>query len=148
MALRVVNMTELRLEVLTEPERLGCTVAETCERWGISRQTYYRYRRRYRLWGEQGLEDLSRAPFHSPRQIDPELEDTIGRMRKDHPRWGARTIRNYLRRQGVDPPAISTIHQALRRASLIADQPRKRPKATKRFVRPVPNDLWQMTPWR
>src|SRR5438093_4635578 len=144
MALRVVSMTELRLEVLTEPERLGCTVAETCERWGISRQTYYRYRRRYRLWGEQGLEDLSRAPFHSPRQIDPELEDTIGRMRKDHPRWGARTIRNYLRRQGVDPPAISTIHQALRRASLIADQPRKRPKATKRFVRPVPNDLWQM----
>ncbi|MCA1676894.1 MAG: integrase core domain-containing protein, partial [Actinobacteria bacterium] len=112
--------------------------------WGISRQTYYRYRKRYRLWGEEGLEDLTRTPFRCPGQISPELEDKICRMRKDHPRWGARTIRNYLRREGIDPPAISTIHQALRRNHLIADQPKKRPKATKRFVRPVPNDLWQM----
>lgn len=148
MALRVVSMTELRLEVLTEPERTGCTVGETCERWGISRQTYYRYKRRYALWGEEGLEDLYRAPFRSPRQIDPDLEDQICRMRKDHPRWGARTIRNYLRRQGVEPPAISTIHQALRRNHLIADQPKKRPKATKRFTREVPNDLWQMDAMR
>ncbi len=113
MALRGKTMAELRLDVVTEPERIGCTVAETCERWGISRQTYYRYKKRYLLWGEPGLDDLSRAPFRSPKQIDPELEDKICRMRKDHPRWGARTIRNYLRRQGVDPPAISTIHQAL-----------------------------------
>lgn len=144
MALRGKTMAELRLDVVTEPERIGCTVAETCERWGISRQTFYRYKKRYLLWGEPGLEDLSRAPFRSPRQIDAELEDKICRMRKDHPRWGARTIRNYLRRQGVDPPAISTIHQALRRNNLIALQPKKRPKAKKRFVRPVPNDLWQM----
>lgn len=144
MALRVVSMAELRLEVLTEPERTGCTVSETCERWGISRQTFYRYKRRYERWGTEGLEDLSRAPFNSPRQIDRDLEEQICRMRKDHPRWGARTIRNYLRRQGVDAPVISTIHQAMRRNHLIADQPKKRPKATKRFVRPVPNDLWQI----
>lgn len=144
MALRVVSMAELRLEVLTEPERTGSSVTEICEKWGISRQTYYRYKRRYALWGEEGLENLYRRPFNSPRQIDPDLEDAICRMRKDHPRWGARTIRNYLRRQGVDPPAISTIHQVLRRNHLIADQPRKRPKATKRFEREVPNDLWQM----
>lgn len=47
MALRVVTMAELRLAVLVDPERTGETVAEVCRRYGISRQTYYRYRRRY-----------------------------------------------------------------------------------------------------
>lgn len=64
-------------------------------------------------------------------------------MRKDHKRWDARSIRTQLIRAGVDPPAISTIHQALRRNHLVADQPKKRPKFNKRFERKVPNDLWQ-----
>lgn len=143
MALRVVSMAELRHDVVTEPSRLGCTVSETCERWGISRQTYYRWKKRLERWGPEGLEDLSRRPFSSKEQIEPELEETICRMRKDHPRWGARTIRNYLRREGISPPAISTIHQALRRNHLVADQPHKRPKTRLRFEREVPNDLWQ-----
>jgi hypothetical protein len=36
------------------------------------------------------------------------------------------------------------VHQALRRNHLVADQPKKRPKALKRFEREVPNDLWRM----
>ena len=39
MALRVVTITELRLEVLLEPERTGESVAEVCPRRGISRQS-------------------------------------------------------------------------------------------------------------
>ena len=144
MALRGKSMAELRLDVVTEPKRLGCTVRETLERWEISRQTFYRWKKRYERWGEDGLEDLSRRPFRSKHQIEPDLEDRICRMRKEHPRWGARTIRNYLRRGGIEPPAISTIHRALVRNHLVAPQPRKRPKATKRFERAVPNDLWQM----
>lgn len=47
MALRVISMDELKLQVLQEPERTGETVAEVCRRRGISRQTFYLYRRRY-----------------------------------------------------------------------------------------------------
>lgn len=43
MALKVVTMAELRLDVLTEPLRTGETVADVCRRYGISRDTYYRY---------------------------------------------------------------------------------------------------------
>jgi transposase InsO family protein len=137
-------MADVRLKVLSEPERLGCTVGETLERWGVSRRTFYRWKKRHERWGTEGLEDLSRRPFNEPGRIDPDLEDAICRMRKEHPRWGARTIRNHLRREGVSAPAISTIHRALVRNHLVAPQPRKRPKATKRFERQVPNDLWQM----
>jgi transposase-like protein len=47
MALRTVTMAELRLEVVLEAERSGESVAEICRRYKFSRETYYRYRRRY-----------------------------------------------------------------------------------------------------
>ena len=55
MALRVVSMEELKLAVLLEPERTGETVAEVCARHGISRASYYRYRRRYLDEGAAGF---------------------------------------------------------------------------------------------
>src|SRR6266540_6028617 len=111
MALRVVSMTELRLEVLLEPERTGESVAEVCRRREISRQSYYRFKRRYEAEGAEGLEARSRRPLGSPGHIDVDLEVEICRLRKDHKRWGARRIRAELRRSGVHPPAVSTIHQ-------------------------------------
>jgi transposase-like protein len=66
-------MAEIRLDVLLEPERTGASVAEVCRRHGISRDTYYRYRRRYLEEGLEGLEDRSRTPPRSPGQIDSEV---------------------------------------------------------------------------
>src|SRR6266511_1741223 len=88
MALRTVTMAELRLEVLLEAEQSGESVAEVCRRYRISRETYYRYRRRYLAAGMEGLEDQSRRPKDSPARIDVELEAEICGMRRDHPRWG------------------------------------------------------------
>jgi transposase InsO family protein len=143
-ALKVVTMAELRLDVLQEPERTGATVAEVCRRHGISRETFYQYRRRFLQEGLAGLEDRSRRPRASPARMAFEIEEKICGMRKDHPRWGARRIQAELSRCGVDPPAISSIHQALRRNHLVARQPPRRPAALKRFEREVSNDLWQI----
>jgi transposase-like protein len=68
MALKVVSMEELKLEVLLEPERTGETVAEVCARRGLSRASYYRYRRRYLEEGAAGLAPRSRRPHASPAQ--------------------------------------------------------------------------------
>jgi transposase InsO family protein len=142
--LKVVTMAELRFEVLFEPKRSGETVADVCRRYGISRDTYYRYRRRYLAEGIEGLEDRSRKPKTSPTRISSEVEIRIVEMRRAHPRWGARRIRAELARDGVDPPAVSTVHQALRRNGLVADQPRRKTKANTRFEREISNDLWQI----
>lgn len=142
--LKVVTMAELRLEVLFEPERTGETVADVCRRYGISRDTYYRYRRRYLAEGLEGLEDRSRRPNTSPNQLPAELEVRIVELRRAHPRWGARRIRAELDRAGFEAPAVSTVHQALRRNGLVADQPRRHRKANQRFEREISNDLWQI----
>jgi transposase-like protein len=67
-------MAELRLEVLLEAEQSGESVAEVCRHYKISRETYYRCRRRYLAAGIEGLEDQSRRPKHSPAQIAADLE--------------------------------------------------------------------------
>jgi transposase InsO family protein len=143
-ALKVVTMAELRREVLLEAQRTGEPVSSICQRFGISRQTYYRYRRRYLAEGLDGLETRSRRPNHSPGRMDPQIELEICRMRKSHPRWGARRIHAELTRAGFQPPAVSSIHQALKRNHLVAAQPPRRPKAFKRFQREISNDLWQI----
>src|SRR5438128_8184072 len=143
-ALKVVSMEELKLEVLFEPERSGESVAAVCRRRGISRASFYRYRRRYLAEGSDGLEARPRRPLTSPGRIDPRLEQAICALRKEHPRWGARRIRAELARAGGDPPAVSTVHQTLKRNHLVAPQPPRRRPAKKRFERPVANDLWQI----
>ena len=72
------------------------------------------------------------------------IEEQVCRLRKDHPRWGARRIRAELARQGMSPPAVSSIHRALVRNNLVALQPSRPRPATKRFERASPNDLWQI----
>jgi transposase InsO family protein len=144
MALKVVSMEELKLGVLLEPERTGETVAEVCARHGISRASFSRYRRRYLEEGVAGLEARSRRPRSSPAQIEPSLEARIVELRRRHPRWGARRIHAELRRAGIEPPAVATIHRVLRRNHLVAPQPPRRPKATRRFEREAANDLWQI----
>jgi len=143
-ALKVVSMQELKLVVLLEPERAGLSVAEVCRRHGISRASYYRYRRRYLDEGVEGLQPRSRRPRSSPGQIDRSLELEIVTMRKRHPRWGARRIHAELARAGRESPAVATIHRALKRNHLVAAQPPRRRKADKRFERACANDLWQI----
>jgi transposase InsO family protein len=137
-------MEAVKLDVLLEPERTGDSVAEVCRRRGISRQTYYVYRRRYLAEGVAGLRPRSRRPRSSPGQIVADLESVLCSLRKRHPRWGARRLRAELARLGIDPPAVSTIHQALKRNYLVAPQPQRPRKARKRFEREVANDLWQI----
>src|ERR1700694_1974416 len=113
MALRVMAMAEMRLEVLLEATRSGETVTAVCRRHGISRETFYVYLRRFQAEGIEGLEPRSRQPVNQPQRMPATVEETVCRLRKEHPRWGARRIRTELARSGITPPAVSSIHRAL-----------------------------------
>lgn len=92
-------------------------------RHGISPASYYRYKSRYLAEDVAGLEERSRRPHGSPGQIDAERERMICELRTRHPRWGARRIRAELARGGIEPPAVSTVHQVLRRNYLVTPPP-------------------------
>lgn len=128
------------------------SVSGLCTELGISRQTFYKYRRRFVAEGPAGLAERSRRPHRSPRMISPEVEDEIVRLRKELPLDnGAQTIAYHLARNGAGPvPSSATIHRVLVRRGLVIPQPEKRPRSSwRRFEWPRPNGAWQIdaTSW-
>lgn len=58
-------------------------VAAFCRAQNISRQTYYKWKKRFELEGLDGLRDRSRRPGSIPIATPVEVEDAIVRARKE-----------------------------------------------------------------
>jgi transposase InsO family protein len=138
---REVSIMDERREFVRLALQEGANRRELCRRFGIHPDTGYKWLRRWES-GEE-LADRSRRPHSSPEQTERGIEDRILAIRDDHPAWGARKIERCLERDGIDPPALSTIHEVLRRHGRIVP-PRGGPIAHQRFEKPAPNLLWQM----
>lgn len=132
---------------------LDLDVKALCAQLGVSRQTFYKYRRRFAVEGPAGLVERSRRPHSSPSAVSAEMEETIVRLRKelviDN---GAQAIVWHLaRRPELGPtPSPATVHRVLVRRGMVLPQPQKRPRsAWRRFEWPRPNDAWQIdaTAW-
>ena len=124
-------------------------VSAFCRQHGLSRETFYAWRRRYEAEGLDGLEPRSRAPKTSPQRIGVELEEAIVALRKELDDVGvdsgAGTIQWHLGRQGRRAvPSEATIWRVLVRRGFVIPEPRKRPKSSfRRFEATAPNELWQ-----
>lgn len=127
-------------------------VAAFCREHQISRETFYKFRNRFREEGIDGLKDRSRRPLSCPGQTSAAVEELVLRRRKkllelglDH---GPQSIVWSFEREAVpvlaSVPSRSTVWRILTRHGVITPQPRKRPKsATKRFTFSRPNECWQ-----
>ena len=124
----------------------GEKMAPLCREFGISRPTGYKIYNRYRESGLDGLNDRSRAPYRQANRLPFQVEKTILGIKKEHPTWGARKIRDKLLRQYtmIKPPAVSTIHAVLDRNGLVKRKKRRRHKAqgTALIGADAPNGLW------
>lgn len=97
--------------------------------------------------GDSGLLPRSRAT-HTIARADAVLASRIVELRKqpekDGPDAGAESIAARPEREGVGPPANSTIHRILVSAGPVRPEPGKRPKASyTRFEASPPDELWQ-----
>jgi len=109
---------------------------------------------RYQQGGEEALRPKKRGPKVAKNRTVPALEDKIVTLRKhlveEGLDAGATTIAYYLDRQGLTPPARSTVHRVLVRRGFVTPQPKKRPRNSYiRFESDLPNETWQsdMTHW-
>lgn len=149
MARKVVAMQDRLLAVMAA-DLSSVNVAALCRELQISRQTFYKYRRRFGEEGPAGLVERSRRPLRSPNQMSAATEDEVVQLRKLRQErgedCGAQSIVWQMRRDGwPQVPSASAAYWALVRRGQITPQPQKRPKsAGKRFVWPFPNDAWQI----
>lgn len=146
---KVTGVVEQRKRFVEEHESEEWTMAELCRRYEISRETGYKWIRRYERSGTAGLQDLSRVPHWHPNQIPVAMESKILELRRKHMSWGARKLRAFLQREHerVRWPAASTIGELLQREGLVVPRRKRRraPPYTKPFAAAEePNRVWCM----
>jgi transposase InsO family protein len=129
--------------VLASHERAN--IRQLCRRFGISSATAYKWLHRFEVDGLPGLENLSRRPHHSPVRTAAEMEKVVIALRRKHPAWGCRKLRQRLLdlgHRGI--PSSSTITAILRRHQLLDPKESAKHQTFRRFERAAPNQLWQM----
>jgi transposase InsO family protein len=139
---------DVRLRIAVAADDVN--VSAFCRQHGLSRETFYFWKRRFKAAGVDGLEPRSRAPKSSPQRIGVELEEAIVVLRKeldeDGVDCGPATIQWHLGRQRRwrAIPSEATIWRVLVRRGFVVPEPRKRPKSSwRRFQASAPNELWQ-----
>jgi transposase InsO family protein len=124
----------------------GEPMAELCREFGISRKTGYKIFDRYQECGIHGLTDRSRRPYRYANQLPFQVENFILNVKREHPSWGTRKIRERLLRRfsGIPIPAKSTVHVVLDRHGLVErrGRVRRRAQGTALSLGQRPNELW------
>lgn len=132
-----------RQRFLAEVTRGEESFSAVCRKYEISRKTGYKWL--HRAENGEGLENLSKKPFHSPRRTPPEIEKLVLDERDQHPAWGPRKLKQALANKGhEDIPCKSTIENILKRNNRIEPEASEAATPFKRFEHSSPNDLWQM----
>jgi transposase InsO family protein len=136
-----------RLAVLRHAEEVTGNVAATCRYYGISRQCFYKWLRRYEELGEDGLRDRSSAPLRSPNATDVEIVGKIIYLRRNY-HFGPHKIAMYLQRYHdvtISPSGVWRILKRLDMSRLPSSQRYKRHRQRwKRYEKPLPGHRVQV----
>ena len=91
----------------------GRKAALTCRYFGISRQTFYRWKQRYDPQQLTTLEDRSHRPLRRRRPTWTAAQaEQVRQLRERYPRWGKDKLAVLLRRQGW-PVSVSMVGRIL-----------------------------------
>jgi putative transposase len=123
------------------------TFTELCQRFGISRQSGYKWVERFEDGGQAALDDRSRRPLTNSRSIAPSVVELIVAMRKKRPRWGPRKLLVVLEREYPDVgfPVASTVGEILHAKGLVSARRRRSPTVgygPKLSDYAAPNAVW------
>jgi transposase InsO family protein len=133
----------IRLELVLLVIKLG-NVSVACSRLGFSRKFYYKWWRRlkaakYELWG---LEEYSRRPKRSPKQIAKKLEQAIGWYARRQ--YGSRMIKAMLFREGSGVGKTTICHVLNDRRPPIKTRKNRLKKHRRRYELAIPGQRFQL----
>ena len=123
----------------------GRNASRTCRRFGISRQTFYRWKRRFDRHDLTTLE----ARSHRPRKVRQptwtvELAERVLSLRKQYPRWGKDKLAVLLRREKctVSTSMVGRILGDLKRRGALHEPPKS--AVLRQARRKLRNRPWAM----
>jgi len=121
-------------------------VSTLCDAYGISRKTGYKWIKRYKEYGIDGLKDVSRRPHNSPYKTPFHIKKEIIALRKRYG-WGPKKLLVIMegKHKKLDLPGRSTVCDILKQEGLIKkSRTRRKIPAMQRPFAPInhPNALW------
>src|SRR5215471_3581542 len=136
-----------RLRIFQHASEQHRRVAHTCRHFGISRKTFYKWKKRFESHGAAGLCDRSARPLGSPTAFGPDIVSKVLYLRQNY-HFGPGRIRDYLQRFHHVVVAVSSVHRILLRHGmnrLPANQKhRAHAKRWQRYEKPQPGHRLQM----
>ena len=141
-----VTVSEQRQRFLEDYQCNYYSISELAERFGISRRTAHKWINRYKQYGQEGYQELSRRPHTCPWRTDQALVDELVKLRKARPRWGPKKLLDLMQRRDAKRhlPSIATAARILAREGLV--KPRRRYRRAHpgcpKTIPQGPNDIW------
>jgi len=141
---RLARLTELsrearqRLRWMDHYKACGRNASLTCRYFGISRQTFYRWKRRYDPHDLRSLESRSRRPHRLRRPTwTPEQAKAVLHLREEYPRWGKDKLVVLLRQRGwqLSTSMVGRILKRLKERGVLKEPPRNGISVRKRLWR-------------
>jgi len=109
-----------------------------CSSLGVSDRTLRRWKRAYRIGGQEGLKPNPTTPRNLANKTDASVVERILQLKQKYPTWGARR----LKYQFNLPVAWCTVHRILKKSGLLI-RIKPKPQPCKRFQRKHVDSLWQ-----
>src|ERR1051325_5154557 len=95
-----MDIIENRYRMIIEPEHSGKSILDICTAFGVSRQTWYKWKRRYSVYGIDGLKNQSKKPHNIKNvKVTKELEKIILELRLNNRFGPPMRIRFRLKRK-------------------------------------------------
>jgi transposase InsO family protein len=138
-----------RIQLLSDYLKDEYTITELSQNYQLSRETVYKWIKRYQARGLEGLEELSRAPLSHPHATHPEIVSQLIDTKVKHQNWGPKKIIARLAKLHPESPwpAPSTAGSLLKKAGLVRSRHLRR--RTPPYSQPFrecnrPNDVWSI----
>lgn len=118
---------EKKLEILRAVEISALSTKETLERLDVPLSTYYRWRKRFRHEGLDGLHDRSPYKGRTWNQILAEEREKVLEIAMLYPEWSSREVACHLMDHGGFMISESTVYRVLKRTGWV------KPRVVKTF---------------
>jgi putative transposase len=118
-----------------------------CEEYGISTKTGYKWRESFLRQGLEGMEEESRRPRSSPKQLSESQVCEMVKLKLVHRHWGPRKIRTLYHRRHGQAPSESSFKRILEQVGLtqprrVREGPRDGGRLSSGRRGQSPNEVW------
>lgn len=146
---KVINQMDIKIELIKDWNAGHFSVTDLSQKYMVSRPTIYKWLKRYKRFGIEGLKEESRAPKQCPHRTSREILDIVIKEKLKNRKRGPRKVRAQLKRKHpeLELPAVSTIGYWFKKEGLV--EKRKKRLRVPQYTQPfgecnAPNDTWSI----